>query len=183
MVLNCGHVTKANLNLIFFFFFLQRGTFTLTYIDIYFIVAPYRVCLILAAVELMTVIKDVLVGGVQTGFDTILDNLTGSGWRLKLLDLNTNTKRVRNLQFEEIVDNVHCILYVCHIEKNYSLEYVVCVKKSLKEGRRRDCTFILKKVILVRRSTVDLRSCSLSGLLAGKLFCSQAKRKTLRHYR
>lgn len=36
------------------------------------------------------------------------------------------------------------------------------------EGR--DGTFILKKVILVRRSTVDLRSCSLSGLLAGKLF-------------
>lgn len=31
-------------------------------------------------------------------------------------------------------------------------------------------TFILKKVILVKRSTVDLRSCSLSGLLAGKLF-------------
>lgn len=40
---------------------------------------------------------------------------------------------------------------------------------STDEGR--DGTFILKKVILVRRSTVDLRSCSLSGLLAGKLFC------------
>lgn len=38
-------------------------------------------------------------------------------------------------------------------------------------------TFILKKVILVRRSTVDLRSCSLSGLLAGKLFCSKTERK------
>lgn len=32
-------------------------------------------------------------------------------------------------------------------------------------------TFIRKKVMLVRRSTVDLRSWSLSGLLAGKLFC------------
>lgn len=31
--------------------------------------------------------------------------------------------------------------------------------------------FIRKKVMLVRRSTVDLRSWSLSGLLAGKLFC------------
>lgn len=38
-------------------------------------------------------------------------------------------------------------------------------------------TFILKKVILVRRSTVDLRSCSLSGLLAGKLFCSKTERQ------
>lgn len=37
----------------------------------------------------------------------------------------------------------------------------------------RDGTFILKKVMLVRRSTVDFRSCSLSGLLAGKLFCNQ----------
>lgn len=34
-----------------------------------------------------------------------------------------------------------------------------------------DVTFILKKVMLVSRSTVDFRSCSLSGLLAGKLFC------------
>lgn len=32
-------------------------------------------------------------------------------------------------------------------------------------------TFILKNVMLVSRSTVDLRSCNLSGLLAGKLFC------------
>jgi len=31
-------------------------------------------------------------------------------------------------------------------------------------------TFILKKVMLVRRSTVDLRSCKRSLLLAGKLF-------------
>lgn len=32
-------------------------------------------------------------------------------------------------------------------------------------------TFMRKKVMLVSRSTVDLRSCSRSGLLAGKLFC------------
>lgn len=32
-------------------------------------------------------------------------------------------------------------------------------------------TFMRKKVMLVSRSTVDLRSCRRSGLLAGKLFC------------
>lgn len=41
--------------------------------------ASYRVCLILAAVELMTVVKDVFIGGVETGFDTVLHYLTGSG--------------------------------------------------------------------------------------------------------
>lgn len=101
----------------------------------------------------MTVIKDVLIGGVQTSFDTVLHDLTGSGWRLKLLDLNDHTKRVMMM--------MNIAPYM--------------LTKSLKEGRRRGCTFILKKVILVRRSTVDLRSCSLSGLLAGKLFCSQTK--------
>lgn len=39
-------------------------------------------------------------------------------------------------------------------------------------------TFILKKVMLVSKSTVDFRSCSRSRLLAGKLFCWQ-KRKIL----
>lgn len=43
----------------------------------------------------MTVIEDVLIGGVETGFDTILHHLTGSGWRLKLLDLNTDRERQR----------------------------------------------------------------------------------------
>lgn len=54
--------------------------------------ASYRVCLILATVELMAVIKDVFIGGVETGFDTVLHYLTGSGWRLELLDLNAGTK-------------------------------------------------------------------------------------------
>lgn len=36
-------------------------------------------------------------------------------------------------------------------------------------------TFIRKKVILVRRSIVDLRSCSFSGDAEGKLFCSITK--------
>lgn len=65
---------------------------TRTYADIKQIAASYRVCLILAAVQLVTVIKDVLVGGVETGFDTVLHHLTGSGWRLKLLDLSTHTQ-------------------------------------------------------------------------------------------
>lgn len=38
-------------------------------------------------------------------------------------------------------------------------------------------TFIRKKVMLVRRSTVDLRSWSLSGLLAGKLFCGKQEER------
>lgn len=35
----------------------------------------------------MAVIEDVLVGGVEAGFDAVLHHLTGSGWRLKLLNL------------------------------------------------------------------------------------------------
>lgn len=71
----------------------KRKTFTDTHADIQPITAAsYRVCLILAAVELMAVIKDVFIGGVETGFDTVLHYLTGSGWRLELLDLNAGTK-------------------------------------------------------------------------------------------
>lgn len=39
-------------------------------------------------------------------------------------------------------------------------------------------TFILKKVMLVRRSTVDLRSWRRALLLAGKLFCRQTHAQT-----
>lgn len=45
------------------------------------------------------------------------------------------------------------------------------------EALASDSTFILKKVILVRRSTVDFRSWSLSGLLAGKLFYSRKEKR------
>lgn len=50
--------------------------------------------------------------------------------------------------------------------------FLTCLegKKREKKKEKKILTFILKKVILVKRSTVDLRSCSLSGLLAGKLF-------------
>lgn len=51
--------------------------------------------MILAAVQLVTVVKDVLVGGVETSFDTVLDDLTGSGWGLELLDLHKNKKETR----------------------------------------------------------------------------------------
>lgn len=36
-------------------------------------------------------------------------------------------------------------------------------------------TFILKNVILVKRSTMDFKSASFSGLLAGKLFYLEIK--------
>lgn len=52
-------------------------------------IASYRVGLILSTVQLVAVIKDVLVGRVEAGFDTVLHNLTGSGRRLELLDLYT----------------------------------------------------------------------------------------------
>lgn len=71
----------------------------------HFIASSHRVCLILAAVELVAVIKDVLVGGVQAGFDTVLHNLTGSGGRLQLLDLDIHTERVRNSHLEERAHN------------------------------------------------------------------------------
>lgn len=41
----------------------------------------------------MTVIEDVFVGGVETSFDAVFDDLTGSGWGLELLDLNKNMLR------------------------------------------------------------------------------------------
>lgn len=54
------------------------------------------------------------------------------------------------------------------------------------EEEGRSDTFILKKVMLVRRSTVDFRSCSRSLLLAGKWFYREEGRiraGTLAHCR
>jgi len=42
-------------------------------------------------------------------------------------------------------------------------------------------TFIRKKVMLVSKSTVDLRSWSRSGLLAGKLFCQRGRKRAELH--
>lgn len=47
----------------------------------------HRVCLVLAAVELVAVVEDVLVGGVETGLHTVLHHLAGSWGALQLLDL------------------------------------------------------------------------------------------------
>lgn len=38
----------------------------------------------------MTVIENVLIGGVETGFHTVLHHLAGPGGTLQFLDLNTN---------------------------------------------------------------------------------------------
>ena len=47
----------------------------------------HRVGLVLAAVELVAVVEDVLVGGVEAGLHTVLHHLTGPGGTLQLLDL------------------------------------------------------------------------------------------------
>lgn len=47
-----------------------------------------RICLIFPIVELMAVVEDVLICRVQTGFDAVLDHLTGSRRTLQLLDLH-----------------------------------------------------------------------------------------------
>lgn len=45
--------------------------------------ATHCVCrLVLSAVQLMAVIEDVVVCGVETGLDTVPHNLAGSRWRL-----------------------------------------------------------------------------------------------------
>lgn len=45
--------------------------------------------LVLPAVQLVTVVEDIVVCGVETGFDAVSHNLAGSGRRLQLLDLDT----------------------------------------------------------------------------------------------
>lgn len=147
----------------------------------------YRVCLVLAAVELMAVIKDVLIGGVETGFDTVLHHLTGSGWRLQLLDLERQDAQLTETSEWTISSPNYAwkqqfafwrwkTSFFFHPERQFNGSVENETKKT-SLWRRRDLTFILKNVMLVRRSTVDLRSCSLSGLLAGKLFCSQTGKK------
>lgn len=45
--------------------------------------------LVLAAVELLAVVKDVVVGGVEAGFHTVAHHLTGSRRALQFLHLST----------------------------------------------------------------------------------------------
>ena len=50
----------------------------------------YRICLVFPVVEVVAVIENVLIGGVETGFYTVLHHLARPGGTLQLLDLNTN---------------------------------------------------------------------------------------------
>ena len=50
----------------------------------------YRVCLIFPVVEVMAVVENILIGGVETGFHTVLYHLACPGGTLQLLDLNIN---------------------------------------------------------------------------------------------
>lgn len=45
--------------------------------------------LVLAAVELLAVVKDVVVGGVEAGFHTVSHHLAGSRRALQFLNLST----------------------------------------------------------------------------------------------
>lgn len=47
----------------------------------------HRVGLVLAAVELVAVVEDVFIGGVEARLHAVLHHLAGSGWALQLLDL------------------------------------------------------------------------------------------------
>lgn len=49
----------------------------------------YRICLILSVVQIMTVVENVFVGGVEAGFYAILHHLTCPRGALEFLDLNT----------------------------------------------------------------------------------------------
>lgn len=65
--------------------------------------STHRVCLIFPVVQIVAVIEDVFIGGVKTGFHTVLHHLTSPGGTLQLLDLNKNReKRIKylsNLQY------------------------------------------------------------------------------------
>lgn len=49
----------------------------------------YRICLIFSVVQIMTVVENVFVGGVEAGFYAILHHLTCPRGALEFLDLNT----------------------------------------------------------------------------------------------
>lgn len=49
----------------------------------------YRICLILSVVQIMTVVENVFVGGVEAGFYAILHHLACPRGALEFLDLNT----------------------------------------------------------------------------------------------
>lgn len=53
----------------------------------------YRVGLVLAAVQLVAVVEDILIGGVQAGLDAVSDHLAGTWRALKFLYLSRKTQR------------------------------------------------------------------------------------------
>lgn len=57
--------------------------------------------LVLSAVQLLAVVEDVVVCGVEAGFDAVPHHLAGSGWRLELLDLKTEREGSQQAWTEE----------------------------------------------------------------------------------
>lgn len=53
--------------------------------------------LVLSAVQLLAVVEDVVIRGVEAGLDAVPHHLAGSGWRLELLDLNTEEEETNRL--------------------------------------------------------------------------------------
>lgn len=51
--------------------------------------------LVLSAVQLLAVVEDVVIRGVEAGLDAVPHHLAGSGWRLELLDLSTEEEKIR----------------------------------------------------------------------------------------
>ena len=51
--------------------------------------------LVLSAVQLLAVVENVVIRGVEAGLDAVPHHLAGSGWRLELLDLNTEKENNR----------------------------------------------------------------------------------------
>lgn len=49
----------------------------------------HRVRLVLPAVELMAVVEDVLIGGVEAGFHAVLYHLASTRWALQFLNLTS----------------------------------------------------------------------------------------------
>lgn len=139
----------------------------------------HRVCLVLAAVELVAVVEDVLVGGVETGLHTVLHHLAGSWRALQLLDLACGEG----------------VVFGAPPDTHPGAPRASATPTPREAGPKRvrspegqgelspSSTFIRKKVMLVSKSTVDFKSCSRSGLLAGKLFWKGKRGAALKIHR
>lgn len=127
----------------------------------------------------MAVVEDVLVGGVETGLHTVLHHLAGSRGALQLLDLVCREG----------------VVFGAPPDTQPGAPQASTTPTPRQPGPKRarppkgpgewgpSSTFIRKKVMLVSKSTVDLRSCSRSGLLAGKLFWEGKRGVALKTHR